>query len=132
MYSKTLSGFFAVAGFLGLASSIQAQYYVPHTTTHIDQVRHGNHYHNVPHTTTHYHALPNTYSHYGSLPYGSRYPSCYGGHQSYRPKYPVPTYSPYRSTYQPNVPRTSMHLDIVPHRGHYHIVPHTGSHGHRH
>ena len=51
----------------------QAQYYVPHTSTHIDyiphttthydHVRHGNHYDVVPHTTTHLDAVPHRTTH---------------------------------------------------------------------
>ncbi len=28
------------------------------------------------------------------------------------------------------VPHTTTHLDLVPHRGHYHVVPHTTTHYH--
>lgn len=140
MFHKTLFVCFTAAGLMGMAMPVQAQIYiphttthidyVPHTTTHIDQVRHGNHYHNVPHTTTHLDAVPHTTTHYDAVPYSSRYSSNYGGYQSYRPSIPAPYYSN-RSTYQ-CAPRTSTHLDIVPHGGHYHIVPHTTSNHHHH
>lgn len=146
MFRNTLCAFFSVVGLtgivlVGLALPAQAQTYiphtsthidyVPHTTTHIDQVRHGNHYHNVPHTTTHLDAVPHTTTHYDAVPYGANRTSYYGGYQSYYPSVPGPSYSSYRSTYQ-SVPRTSTHLDIVPHRGHYHIVPHTTSNHYHH
>jgi hypothetical protein len=28
------------------------------------------------------------------------------------------------------VPHTKTHLDLVPHRGHFHLVPHTTTHFH--
>ena len=36
---------------------------VPHTTTHLDYVRHGNHIDAVPHTTTYIDAVPHTTTH---------------------------------------------------------------------
>ena len=51
-------------------------------------------------------------------------------YQSYRPTIPTRYYSSYGSSCQRPVQHTSTHLDIVPHGGHYHIVPHTTSHYH--
>lgn len=75
---------------------------VPHTTTHIDMVRHGNHFDAVPHTTTHLDRVwhnPNPY-------------------RSYRPNY-----RPTRL-----VPHTTTHLDYYRHGNHYDAVPHTTTH----
>lgn len=109
----------------------QAQIYVPHTTTHIDLVPHRGHLDAVPHTTTHYDAVPypSHTSNYGG--YGLGYNTGFGSSYNYNTgntgyysqqynsySYPAPVY---QQSYRQ--PRT--HLDLVPHRGHYHVVPHT-------
>ena len=133
MFRKTLCVVLAGAGLIGLIGPVQAQYYVPHTsthidyiphtTTHLDHVRHGNHYDLVPHTTTHLDAVPHTTTHLDVVPYSSR--SLYYG-SAYRPSVSMPHYS-----YRPSVRHTTTHLDVVPHGHHYHVVPHTTTHRHR-
>jgi len=119
-------------GLMSLGNSAQAQYYVPHvsthidyishTTTHYDEVRHGNHYDVVPHTTTHLDATPQTMAHFDALPYTSHRVNVGGlsSYQSHRPVIAVPQYS-----YRPSVLQTTSHLDVVPHHGHVHVVPYT-------
>lgn len=48
-----MRGLVVVWGLLGGIAQAQHVHTVPHTTTHVDTVRHGNHLHSVPHTTTH-------------------------------------------------------------------------------
>jgi hypothetical protein len=53
--------------------------YVPHTTTHLHYVPHGNHIDVIPHTTTHYDRVNNYGSGYGHAHgYGAGYGSGYG------------------------------------------------------
>ena len=82
MFRTTLFAIFAGAGFLSVNGTAHAQYYVPHSSTHIDyvphsethfdHVPHGNHYDLVPLTTTHLDAIPHTTSHFDAIPYSSR------------------------------------------------------------
>lgn len=101
----------AAVAIFGTAQFANAQGYyqdthfhdVPHTTTHIDYVPHGNHFHAVPHTTTHIDRVP---------------------HTTLRP---IPHWNS-RPTY---VPHTTTHTDLIPHGDHYDAVPHTTTHWHR-
>ena len=90
----------ALTSLLVLATNgalVSAQHYhsVPHTTTHVDQVQHGNHVHNVPHTTTHYDSVPH-----------------------YSPSYSVPHTTTHIDSVQHgnhfhNVPHTTTHYDSI-------------------
>jgi hypothetical protein len=119
--NRFVFAFVGAVGMLGFAGAAQAQHYypqthydyVPHTTTHLDHVQHGNHYDLVPHTTTHYDAIPHTT--YRPAVRFSYQPTYQQNYQSYRP-----SYNSYRT-----VPRVQTHIDIVPHGSHYHAVPHT-------
>ncbi|WP_404309652.1 hypothetical protein [Neorhodopirellula lusitana] len=73
----------AVVAVMALATTAQAQWVVPHTTTHYhnvphttthtDYVQHGNHVDAVPHTTTHIDRVPHTTTHYDNVsPYGNQ------------------------------------------------------------
>ncbi|MGB7344324.1 MAG: hypothetical protein WBD20_08930 [Pirellulaceae bacterium] len=73
----------AVAALACLATTAQAQWSVPHTTTHFDNVphttthtdyvQHGNHVDAVPHTTTHIDRIPHTTTHFDRVsPYGNQ------------------------------------------------------------
>ena len=141
MFRKTFCALLASAGLMGLGGSVQAQYYVPHTSTHIDyvphttthydEVRHGNHYDIVPHTTTHLDAIPHTTTHFDAVPYSSQRINIGSGYQSYPSSvYSSRVVSGY-SSYRPAIQHTTTHLDVVPHRGHYHVVPHATTHRHR-
>ncbi len=113
MFRKTFCALLAGVGLMGLAGSAQAQFYVPHTSTHIDY---------VPHTTTHLDAVP----------YSSQRIVVGGSYPSYtRPNVYAPTVVPGYSSYRPAIRHTTTHLHVVPHRGHYHVVPHTTTHRHR-
>jgi hypothetical protein len=141
MVRRTFCALLAGAGLMGLVGSAEAQFYVPHTSTHIDfvphttthydHVRHGNHYDIVPHTTTHLDAIPHTTTHFDAFPNASYRLGVGGGYPSYRPNVYAPTVVPGYSSYRPAIRHTTTHLDVVPHRGHYHVVPHTTTHFHR-
>jgi hypothetical protein len=140
MIRLTFSSLFATAAMVVLSSAAQAQIYVPHTTTHIDLVPHNGHFDAVPHTTTHFDAVPfpSHSSHFGSgygLGYNTGFGSSYNYNSGYRsyyaPQYNSFNYSTHRPRYQNSYQHSSTHLDIVPHRGHYHVVPHTTTHRHR-
>ena len=73
----------AAVAVMALATTAQAQWVVPHTTTHhhnvphttthTDYVQHGNHVDAVPHTTTHIDRLPHTTTHFDHVsPYGNQ------------------------------------------------------------
>jgi hypothetical protein len=134
MIRLTLSSLIAAVAMIAFSSSSQAQIYVPHTTTHIDLVPHYGHLDAVPHTTTHFDVIPSHNSHFGSG-YGLGYNTGFGSSYSYNsgygscyaPQYNSFNYPVYQNSYQ----HSSTHLDIVPHRGHFHVVPHTTTHGHR-
>ena len=140
MFRTTLFAISAGASLL-MVGPAQAQYYIPHTSTHIDyvphttthydHVPHGNHYDLVPHTTTHLDAIPHTTTHLDALPYSSHRVTIGSRYQSFRPIVTSPyVVSPYQS-YRSPIRHTTTHLDVVPHRGHYHVVPHTTTHPHR-
>lgn len=79
---------------------------VPHTSTHIDYQRHGNHVDAVPHTTTHYDRVPhNTYN---------------------QPRVIYPQGQ--INTHTDLVPHTSTHIDYQRHGNHIDAVPHTTTH----
>ena len=102
--------------------------YVPHTTTHYDAVPHGDHYDVVPHTTTHYDAIPHTTTHFHSAAphYRQSQRAPYGvGYDYYRPSISRSHTTPLHQSYRA---QSRTHVDIVPHRGHYHVVPHNTSH----
>jgi hypothetical protein len=92
----------------GMAQMANAQGYyqnthnhgVPHTTTHTDFVRHGNHVDAVPHTTTHIDQVPHT-----TL-------------RPLNPWYPQQNY----------IPHTTTHTDYLRHGNHFDAVPHTTTH----
>ena len=99
-----------VAGVFATAQSASAQIFVadthydsvPHTTTHIDYVRHGNHFDVAPHTTTHHHLVP---------------------HTTLRPLSPRRILVPHTTTHIDYVPHGN-HIDAVPHTStHFHSVP---------
>ncbi len=132
-------GLVAVAVLAFCGAPTQAQIYVPHTTTHIDLVPHRGHYDAVPHTTTHYDAVPlPTYRSQFEMNHGLGYNTGFGSSYSYNMGsgnfYPQPwngfNYSNPRPTYQHQYHHRGTHLDVVPHRGHYHVIPHT-THRHR-
>ena len=144
MIRLTLSSLVAITAVVVFSTASQAQIYVPHTTTHMDLIPHNGHFDAVPHTTTHYDAvpLPSHSSHYGSG-YGLGYNTGIGSSYSYNsgfgnynahhynvPQYNGFNYSVQRPVYQNSHQHRSTHLDIVPHRGHYHVVPHTTTHRH--
>lgn len=160
---RTTIGLTAVAAMLLVSWEAQAQYWgqqghydaVPHTTTHLDYIPHGNHIDVVPHTTTHidhvYHPTPQIPTqHYTPGPYiqqaprqtvyypQTQYPNqIIGGNQYYPPINQYPTYQPTyhppyphidRSTHIDYVPHTTTHLDYIPHGNHVDVVPHTTTH----
>ena len=139
MIRFALSSLLVVVSMLILSSAAQAQIYVPHTTTHIDLIPHNGHLDAVPHTTTHYDAIPQTsHGYYGgghgmgyNTGFGSSYSYNSGYGSYYTPQYNGFNYSVQRPVYQNSYQHSSTHLDIVPHRGHYHVVPHTTTHRHR-
>lgn len=73
---------------------------VPHTTTHLDYIPHGNHVHAVPPTTTHIDRVP---------------------HTILRPTTPWHRRPAF-------VPHTTTHIDYIPHGNHVDAVPHTTTH----
>ncbi len=126
------------AAVLAISSTSQAQIYVPHTTTHIDLVPHRGHFDAVP--------FPSHSSNYGggyglgyNTGFGSSYSYTTGNNGYYAPQYGAnygsyyggSSYSVQRPIYQNSYQHSSTHLDVVPHRGHYHVVPHTTTHRHR-
>ena len=139
MIRFALSSLLVVVSMLILSSAAQAQIYVPHTTTHIDLIPHNGHLDAVPHTTTHYDAIPQTSHGYYAGGHGMGYNTGFGSSYSYNsgygsyytPQYNGFNYSVQRPVYQNSYQHSSTHLDIVPHRGHYHVVPHTTTHRHR-
>ncbi len=105
---KTSTIILAAVAVFGTAQFASAQGYfpnthydnVPHTTTHTDNVRHGNHVDAVPHTTTHIDRVP---------------------HSTFRP---INRWNP-----RPiSVPHTTTHTDYAPHGNHVDAVPHTTTH----
>ena len=142
MIRITCLGLIAAAALLALPSASQAQIYVPHTTTHIDLVPHRGHYDAVPHTTTHYDPVYPSHSSNHSGGYGLGYNTGHGssyqynmGNRSYySPQLNSYNYSHapvYQQSFQQSYQHRSTHLDLVPHRGHYHVVPHITTHRHR-
>ncbi len=122
---KNVLGLVLVAGgVLGVVQSASAQLFVaethydsvPHSTTHIDYIRHGNHVDADSHTTTHRHSLP---------------------HRTYRRVYPRRVLVPHASTHVDYLPHGN-HVDPVPHTTtHFDAVPtlrrefgRSGHHGH--
>ena len=107
---KTSTILVAAVAVFGMTQMASAQGYyqdthfhdVPHTTTHTDYVRHGNHIDAVPHTTTHIDRVP---------------------HTTLRPRTP---WYPQRNL----VPHTTTHTDFIPHGNHVDAVPHTTTHFH--
>jgi hypothetical protein len=139
MIHRTLSSLVAAAVMFVFSSASQAQIYVPHTTTHIDLVPHNGHLDAVPHTTTHFDYVPSPahvsqfQSSHGvgyNTGFGSSYRYNTGRGSYYSPQYSGFNYS-FRPLYQNSFRHSSTHLDLVPHRGHYHVVPHTTTHRHR-
>ncbi|TWU20614.1 hypothetical protein Pla52o_44920 [Novipirellula galeiformis] len=132
----------AVSAMLITSEQAAAQWghidYVPHTQTHIDYYRHGNHLHAVPHTTTHVDPVYHNGPHYNSVPYQSRRPVIQYGQPQYRSGYrtyyglPNGVQSTYRSTYPSThidyVPHTQTHIDYYRHGNHIDAVPHTTTH----
>lgn len=95
----------AAVAVMALATTAQAQWVVPHTTTHFDNVphttthtdyiQHGNHVDAVPHTTTHIDRVPHTTTHFDHV-------SAYGNQQVYGQQYQQP-YSSARPVIQGQV-----------------------------
>ena len=107
---------------------------VPHTTTHIDYVPHGNHLHAVPHTTTHIDRVPHT-TFRPVNPWRPRYVPHTTTHIDYVPHGNHVDAVPHTTTHFHRVPRliphTTTHFDRIRHGNHSHIVPHTTTHWHR-
>ena len=107
---------------------------VPHTTTHTDYVRHGNHVDAVPHTTTHIDRVPHT-TYRPINPWRPRYVPHTTTHIDYVPHGNHVDAVPHTTTHFHRVPRliphTTTHFDRVRHGNHSHVVPHTTTHWHR-